>query len=145
VNKAGQTNLTIDKGRSRSSLKEKGKIELRELKISKGVKSQLNTQNNFGIINNDPIEPGLRSRVGSDYLLSSLKILRMSDNFLPPLMHTQSNKADKLERNIEDILVKRASTNDPGQYLNREIHSEDPPKIERNKLRSIKRNLSPGR
>jgi len=56
---------------------------------------------------------------GSDYLLSSLKILRMSENFLPPLISApSSNKPDKFEKNIEEILVKRASTNDPMRYYN---------------------------
>lgn len=39
---------------------------------------------------------------GSDYLLSSLKILRMSENFLPPLLGGASLvKPDKMEKNIE--------------------------------------------
>jgi hypothetical protein len=58
------------------------------------VQSQINTQANLGFVNNNPSDSAARSRIGSEYLLNSLKILRISDNFLPPLTHT--NKGEKL-------------------------------------------------
>jgi hypothetical protein len=41
--------------------------------------------------------PGIENKVNSDYLLTSLKIIRISDNFLPPLLNQSLIQASNFQ------------------------------------------------
>lgn len=144
LDRNNNTSLTIERRNLSQSLsKDHSRIESRHEPPSRPI--SLITQVGFLPHKNHTADAKSRAG-GSDYLLNSLKILRMTENFLPPLM-VPNIKPERLEKNIEDLLVKRATSNDPLRYFNAEMQEEGQEasiqRSDRNKLRSIKRNHSP--
>ena len=98
VDRNNHTTLTIDRRTGAQSLTKDSARDSRldpSSSLSKPIQQPsqqpLITQNGFMPSKNYSAEARPRG-MASDYLLSSLKILRMSENFLPPLMNIYSNK-----------------------------------------------------